>query len=387
MKKAYLFLGIVLLLWGTNIVIGQDHCWVAPCDPCGGHATSSPFTFDNWAFGGWVEMGVYTNSHGSNSNGPMHVESRRRTDFLMSQLYFFGEREMDARRGFDWGARADLVYGVDRDVMQTVGDQTFDYNWGTNRHGYGMSAYQLYGTLGYRDFSVKAGKFYGLVGWEAATSPDNFFYSHSYCYAIEPATHMGVLATRNLTDRLSVNGGWVTGENSSFKNPHGNKAVLTGFTYALTDDATMYYQFNGGRQGDGETRLNYFVQSLVFEWEMTDRFTYVLQYNLRNDNERKGAGRFSSYGLNNHFLYKLNDRWGAGMRVEWLRENGGADYHLITPTVADFYQVTWGLNWNPRRNVSIRPEVRYDWCKGASPFAKGTRSNQISGGCGIVVSF
>jgi hypothetical protein len=295
---------------------------------------------------------------------------------------------MDTSRGFDWGARVDLVYGVDVDVMQTFGDETFDYNWGTNRHGYGLSAYQLYGTLGYKDFSVKAGKFYGLVGWEAAASLDNFFYSHSYCYWIEPATHMGVLATYDLTDRLSINGGWTTGMDSSFANPNGNKALLTGFTFALADNATVYYQFNGGRQNYGVSeRFNYFVQSLCFEWAVTNRFTYVLQYNLRNDNNRISNDRFSSYGINNHFLYTLNDRWGAGMRFEWLRENGGNAFYLITPNAADFYQLSWGLNWNPRSNVSVRPEIRYDWCEGASPFAGGTKRNQISGGCGIVLSF
>jgi len=104
--------------------------------------------------------------------------------------------------------------------------------------------------------------------------------------------------------------------------------------------------------------------------------------------------RGSSYGINNHFLYKLNDQWGVGTRFEWLRENGGM--HL---SEGDYYQVTLGLNWNPSKNVSIRPEVRYDWCKGATPFGRsnqfgggypdivGTRSDQVSGGCGVVVSF
>jgi len=228
MKKIRLFIGFVCILWGAAVAIGQENCWVDPCDPCG--VAKSPFTF-----GGWVEMGIYGNSHGNRDNGPMHTDSNRRTDFLMNQLYFYGEKELDSRRGFDWGARADLAYGVDSGSKQTFGDETFDFNWGTNRHGYGMSAYQLYGTLGYKELSVKAGKFYTPVGWEGSASKDNFFYSHSYCYWTEAATHMGVVADYNLTDRLTLSAGWVTGEDSSFKNPNNNKAVLAGFTYALTD--------------------------------------------------------------------------------------------------------------------------------------------------------
>jgi len=381
MKKVHTFLGLVLLLWGST-VIGQENCWIAPCephpcDPCG--AAKSPFTF-----GGWVEMGIYGNSHGSRDNGPMHTASNRRTDFLMNQLYFFGEKELNTRRGFDWGARADIVYGVDTGSKQTFGDETFDYNWGTNRHGYGMSAYQLYGTLGYNDLSVKAGKFYTPVGWEGSASKDNFFYTHSYCYWIEAATHMGVVADYHLTNRLTVSAGWVTGEDSSFKNPNGNKAVLTGFTYALADNAAVYYYFNGGKQYHNE--VDYFLQSVCLEWAVTNRFTYVMQYNLRNDNVR-GGDRYSAYGINNHLLYKLNDRWAAGMRVEWLRDNGGYGYIAENGASGDYYQLTWGLNWNPHKNISIRPEVRYDWCKGAAPFAGYARKDQISGGCGVVVSF
>ena len=372
MKKCHLFIGLAVLLWGTAAAVGQDNCWVAPCDPCG--IAKSPFTL-----GGWVEMGIYGNSHGNRDNGPMHTDSNRRTDFLMNQLYFYGEKELDTRRGFDWGARADFAYGVDSGSKQTFGDETFDYNWGTNRHGYGMSAYQLYGTLGYKDLSVKAGKFYTPVGWEGSASKDNFFYTHSYCYWTEAATHMGVVADYNLTDRLTLSAGWVTANDSSFKNPNRNKAVLAGFTYALTDNANVYYNINAGKQF--HDNLDYFIQSLVLEWDVTKRFTYVMQYNLRNDNWRGGAST-STYGINNHLLYKLNDQWTAGMRVEWLRDN--ADY-IFAP--GDYYGLTWGLNWNPCKNVSIRPEVRYDWCNGATPFADGKRSDQISGGCGVVVSF
>jgi hypothetical protein len=244
--------------------------------------------------------------------------------------------------------------------------------------------------------SVKIGKFGTPIGWEASASKDNFFYSHSYCYWIEPATHMGVLADYALTDRFTFSAGWVTGEDSSFANPDGNRAILTGFEYALSDDATVYYWINAGRAY--HEAVDYFVQSLCLEWNLTKRFTYVFQYNLRNDNVRGGGAHTSSYGINNHFLYKLNDQWGVGTRFEWLQNNGGyfADAN-DNPFLGDFYQVTLGLNWNPYENVSIRPEVRYDWCNGSTPFGPsadfggypiaGGRSYQVSGGCGVVVSF
>jgi hypothetical protein len=386
MSKVHLFLGLTLLLWGTAAIAGQDNCQVAPCDPnqidlnpcdpCG--TLETPFTF-----GGWVEAGVYVNGNGSGDNGPMHIPSNQRTDFLMNQLYLYGEKTMDASRGFDWGGRVDLVYGVDGPGMQNL-DGTFDSEWGNNRHGYGMAAYQVYGTLGYKDLSVKIGKFITPVGWEGAASKDNFFYSHSHCYWIEPATHTGVLASYNMTDRLTVNGGWTAGENNGFDNPDNHSAVLAGFTYQLADNASIIYWFNGGRAPIDEDDINYYVQSLCFQWDMTDRFTYVFQWNLRNQ-ETEGVVSTYDYGINNHFLYKLNDRWSAGVRFDWLRDGGWAAFN---DDLSDYYGVTLGLNWAPFENVSIRPEVRYDWCRGgAIPYAGGTKREQVTGGVGFVVSF
>ena len=406
MQKIHLLLGLAILLWGTSHAIGQGNFGVAqcdpcepvssPCDPCGG----KPGLFSQFAFGGWVEAGVYTNSHGSSTNGTMHSASKARTDFQMSQLYLFGEKEMDTRHGFDWGARADLVYGVDAGGMQCYGDETFDYNWGTNKHGYGMSAYQLYGTLGYGDLSVKIGKFITPIGWEESAAKNNIFYSHSYCYWIEPATHSGVLATYDMTDRLSLNAGWTTGMDTSFQNRFNDKAVLAGFSYGLSDNATVYYWINAGKQYNGELRGeyrldvygdilrdDYFVQSLCLEWEMTKRFTYLFQYNLRNDNcvSATGDTRYSSYGFNNHFLYKLTDKLTAGTRVEWLRDNSDGWYIADVP--AEYWQFTLGLRWDPTEYLSFRPEVRYDKCKGDTPFADGDRSDQVSGGIGMLISF
>ena len=293
---------------------------------------------------------------------------------------------MNAKRGFDWGGRVDLAYGTDFGLMQT-GDGTFDSGWGNNKSGYGMAAYQLYGTLGYKNLSVTIGKFKTRIGWEEVAAKENIFYSHSYCYMIEPATHTGVLATYDLSKRLSVNAGWTSGMDSSFKNPNNNSAILSGITYLLSDDATIYYWINAGKQYDDiyAPRNDYFIQSLCMEWALTDRFTYVHQYNLRNDNV-DGTGRYSSYGINHHFLYKLSDKLTAGTRAEWLRDNGGGTYYIGTP--GDYWQITLGLRWDPTENLSFRPEVRYDWCRGgATPFADGTRSDQVSGGCGMVVSF
>ena len=376
----------------------EDHC--LPCDRiANGCGKKQGWIFD---FGGWAETGIYTNSHGWSTNGPMHTKGNERTDFHLDQLYFYGEAKYKTRNKIELGGRADFVYGVDAPGMQCNGDDSFDSRWGANRHDYAAAIYQLYGTVAYRNLHVKIGKFLTPIGWEGSASKDNFFYSHSYCYWIEPSTHSGVLVNYSVNDRLTLSGGWTAGNNTSFENHYDDNALLAGFTFNLTEKATIYYWMTLGktengyrkdqwRLAEGLARQDFFIQSLCFEWKPTDRFTYVMQYNLRNDADVEAGtfqkvGRYSSYGINNHFLYSVNDRWHIGMRLEWLRDNGGFGYFVEEP--ANYFQVTLGLNWTPNKHLSFRPEIRYDSVLNGSarPFGDGRR-DQIAGGIGMLYIF
>lgn len=376
----------------------------SPCERIGKKADcrkNSGWEFD---FSGWAEMGIYTNSHGAKSNGPMHTKGNERTDFHLDQLYMIGEMKYKTRSGLQFGGRADFVYGVDAPGMQSRNDDSFDSGWGGNRHDYGLAMYQLYGTVAYKDLSVKVGKFVTPIGWEYSASLDNFFYSHSYCYWVEPSTHSGVLADYALTDRLTLSAGWSAGKDTSFENRYDDKALLAGLTFKLTDKATIYYcmtvgeEKNGFRVGEWRfddfgalVRRDFFIQSLCLEWKPTDRFTYVLQYNLRNDADVEAGTfrtmqRYSSYGINNHFLYELNDSWGLGLRLEWFRDNGGFGYFV--DEAANYFQATVGVNWNPTERLALRPEIRYDGVMDgrARPFGNGRR-DQLTGGLGLLYSF
>lgn len=419
--------------WG---VIQAQHCDSNSCDPqpsekaecgdCSATEEDGPdytLTFSTGCrkttlkYGGWVEAGVLANAHGSTGlfgNGPMHAPEHGRTDFNMHQLFLYVEKELDCKDKLDWGGRVDLMYGVTSILAQSHTDQSFDYGWGGNTvqglfdgndGDYAASIYQAYGQLGCGDLSVKYGKFVTPIGWEATTARDNFFYSHSLAYWIEPSNHVGAVADYALTEKLTLSGGWTASHENGFLNRYGDSAFLGGLTYALTDKLTCYYYINAGRRNNGvylgESRFDqtvshqkYSIQSFCFEWKPTDKFTYVFQYNLRNDAAIDAGTQmnYSTYSINNHFLYSLTDQWGIGLRAGWLRDNGGYGYVLPGPGTTDYYELTLGLNWNPTKHWSFRPEIRYDWSKGAEiPFAavegNGTERNQLMGGIGMVYIF
>ena len=76
--------------------------------------------------------------------------------------------------------------------MTTCGTSSLD-------HGpYGWAMPQAYFEVAYGNWSVKAGHFYTIVGYEVIPATGNFFYSHSLTmFNTEPFTHTGVLADRH----------------------------------------------------------------------------------------------------------------------------------------------------------------------------------------------
>jgi hypothetical protein len=112
------------------------------------------------------------------------------------------------------------------------------------------------------------------------------------------------------------------------------------------------------------------------------------------------------YGLNQYLLYRINPRLGANLRAEWLRDDDGA--RIAGPGningisawngagyAGDFYGLTAGLNWRPQANLLFRPEIRYDWYKGAVspiggktlPFGDADRRDQLTLGIDMVITY
>ncbi len=108
-----------------------------------------------------------------------------------------------------------------------------------------------------------------------------------------------------------------------------------------------------------------------------------------------------TYGVNQHLIYTINKKWSIGLRGEWNDAEG--TFFDIPPITGgkgtNLYAVTAAANWNIFKNVTLRPEIRYDWSfykSGFKPFGgqdpngpagQGQYANQLSGGVSVVASF
>ncbi len=309
-------------------------------------------------FGGWVSLGYHTNNTRLSVADNDALAFNDHPDRLnLHQAWLYAEKVAEAPCcGVDFGFRADLMYGTDAAKTQAFGndpDGSFDFNNGWDRNGgYGWAMPQLYGEVAFGDWSVIAGHFYTLIGYEVVTAPDNFFYSHALTmFNSEPFTHTGVLATYGGIDDIEVYGGWTAGWDTGFDQTLDGSSFLGGFSTSLTDDISFTYITTIGNFGARSNGEDGYSHSVVIDVALSDDLNYVFQSDLVGIDDAGGTVTANDQvGINQYLFYTLNDCWAAGARLEWWKTDG-----------LSYNEVTFGLNYKATANLIIRPEIRYDW--------------------------
>ena len=421
-------IGVGALLFAVLTVSAKAESYdiynVGACDPCGlgcydincGKKAKNSL----WDYGGWIEAGIYGNNLSSRNvyypsgsmtspylNGPgeawyplsgnsYFLGPARMVDLQMNQTYGYFGKKLDTRHGWDIGGRVDIMYGTDAFYTQSNGLEYGDTHKRWGEGDYLLSLPQLYAEIGYRNLSLKAGKFYTPLGHESIMSTGRFFYSTSYATSIvTPITQTGVLATWDANSRLSVFGGWTNGEDYS-QGVYGkgawtfagsnNNAALFGFKYKVNRKINFGYSALVGKEKDfwgtpGATQ-EYFVHSLIVNIQPNSHWDYTFAWTLR-DNEWEGMGAnpvSNFYGINQELIYKYNSCWAIGLRGEWM-------YSSLDESLCE---VTLGANWTPNNWLLVRPEVRYDYCSadgGVYMFNNYSSKDQFGFGVSTVVKF
>ncbi len=308
--------------------------------------------------GGWVSAGHHNkNTPLSNTYGDELAFNDVPGKVHVHQAWLWAERAVDTSKcDFDWGFRADLMYGTDANTTQAYGNppqaraEGWDNQWDNGVYGWAFP--QAYGVLAYQDLTVKIGHFYTTIGYEVVQATGNFFYSHSLTfYNSEPFTHTGALADYKVNDKLTATFGWTAGWDTGFAQFDDGSNFLGGFTYQISDDAKFVYMNTLGDFGRRGTHG--YMQSVVFDWNINDNWEYVFQSDiLRIQDAPYGAGHLGddAESVLNYLFYKYNDCWKFGVRTEWWQTNG-----------TSYHEVTYGVNYRPSANLVIRPEYRNNW--------------------------
>lgn len=286
----------------------------------------------------------------------------------------------------DWGYRFDMLYGVDAQKTQAFGNENPTWDVTFDHGSYGWAMPQAYAEVAYGDWSFKIGHFYTLIGYEVVQAPDNFFFSHSYqMFNSEPFTHTGVLGEYKLSDCTTLHAGWVLGWDTAFDQFGSGSTFHGGFIHKMNDDVEVSYMLTAGNFGFRSADQDGYDHSIYITAKVSDCLDWALASDYVSANGFNGDPNFDNQdvGIANYLIYKLSDHWSTGGRAEWWRSN------QVTGTQASFYEITGGLNYKPHANLTIRPEVKYNWAPGEEAVnnAVGTQFNQTLFAIDAVVTF
>ena len=376
---------------------------------------------------GWLQNSYTFNTNGTPKNGQnFGVNPNSQANRWMgNQYYLIFERPLEQGDKINFGFRVDNLFGNDWQFNHSHGfaDTVAPLN---HFNGYDMAqAYaevHLPPVLSKGGTDIKGGRFYTILGYEVVPATGRPLLSVPYMFNYgQPFTHVGALATTHVTDRFNwYNGtvnGWDRWFDSNYKwsyiggiswtSKSGKASLATSYIFGpdqfprflpantvvvptgYSPPGFMAGQKNPGYGGNWRTTF-----TTVFTYKWTDTFTQVMETDQSIEKNVPGWGPGGTpkdaawYSFGNWFLWqfwKKDDR--DYMTAVWRSEVFRDDSGIRTGFAANYYEMTVGFIWKPKPYIWVRPEFRYDWAQGASPYNDGTRNSQFTIGIDAILLF
>ncbi|MGA8814665.1 MAG: outer membrane beta-barrel protein [Candidatus Sulfotelmatobacter sp.] len=355
---------------------------------------------------GWLDP-TLNFSTSSNTNAPEanDVYSNR---FELNQLVLYAERLPDSvqRDRIDWGYHITALYGTD--YRFTTGNGYWSGPWVNDHREYGFDP-----TLEYIDvyipqvaqgMNLRLGRFISIPGIEAQLAPNNYIFSHSLLYAIDPFTDTGLIATVKLNDQWLLQLG-VTGSHdvalwTPDAKPSGT-ACLDYTTKSVNDnlyacangindgkyaynnlqqyDATWYHKFSKSVHMATETWYMYELGVPAVGGPIPAEKGANAAYCLPGE-QRCTA---SEYAVVNFLQKELSLHDFMSFRSDFLDDKKGQRTGYATRYSEN--TIMW-CHWIGT-TVQIRPEFRFERAWDRKAYDNGRRQNQITVASDLIFHF
>ncbi len=321
---------------------------------------------------GWTE-GSFTGSSDAHSNLPMGFNWRA-NEFAVQQNWLRFERTVVTSGTSEptFGFRNDWILpGVDYRFTVARGlfsGQLTDNDGQPNT--YGIDPIQFYGeayfpTVG-RGMDVKLGRMFCQYGAEANDAPSNVLASHSYVFIYDPFTHTGLMVTTQVTPALSFQLGIVMGPDV-FIDPAASPYSMFSVKWAPPNgrDSVLFSGLLGSGRFDVAHEFNNpNILDVVYIHTFSPRFTYTVDALAGYETNVPGIGTATWAGAANYLTWRFTPRLTGTTRLELFDDVDGNR----TGFSGLYSALTAGLNFQPRKAVIFRPEVRYDYNGESRPF-------------------
>ncbi len=352
---------------------------------------------------GWLNGGfdVSTSNRGDGANAPAayYFNPNR---VIPDQEVLYIERLPDTVQTghFDWGFRLAQLYG--QDYRFTTSKGIFSQQLLLENREYGYDPVMFYLDLYFphvaEGMNVRVGRYISLPDIEAQLAPNNYTYSHSILYTIDPYTQTGIVGSVKLSDHWLVQLGLSGGNDVA---PWTPDAQLTGtacaqYTWAMGGDVlyTCVNSLNKGNYAYNNVQSFYetFYHRINRSWHTDTEAWYMYERNVPNiagnvanpiTPETGANGAFCAagelrcfapeYAVVNYLEKEVNLHSYISIRNEYVDDIKGQRTGYATKYSEHLIGYAWWIG----STVLFRPELRLEHSYDLPAYDLGKKTTQF----------
>jgi hypothetical protein len=392
--------------WDGAPLIGSDA--TAPIYPL---QKALGVTNTRFRFYGWIDPSVNISSS-KHSNAPTSYDIVPNSVVLdQVGLKFDLQPNTVQTDHVSFGFLSTTIFGTD--YRYTTGKGYFSNQLLEKNNKYGFDPTEMYGLVYFPKVAdgllLKVGRFISPADIEAQWSTDNYLYSHSLMFTVDPYTFTGAQATFKLGSHWQLEVGIHGGNDVALWSKAASVNGLLMARWVSNDNNDSVY---GGINalGAGNYKDNHDdLQMVVATWGhkfnktlhmMTEAY-YIWQHNGLvggtvidgppqpfYTNVGAGApipGVSRAVGAVNYFQIYLSKHDYISIRNGYLNDPQGNRTGYVT----SYSDHTIGFVHHFNDYIRIRPEIRYEraYADGITPYDNGTKKDQKSAAMDLIVRF
>jgi hypothetical protein len=355
---------------------------------------------------GWLE-GSFNLSTSHHSNYPSAYDIfANRVEFDQAVLYIERLPDTVQTDRVDWGFHLSGLFGTSYRFTANLGyfsGQLLDHQ---RQYGFDpvLEYVDLYIPQVAGGLNIRAGRFISIPGIEAQLAPNNYVYTHSLLYAVDPFTDTGILGSVKLNDRWLVQLGLTASHDVAPWTPDAKASVTACVSYTFNQgNDNVYPCINGINSGKyAYNNLQMFdatwYHKFSASWHMATEGWYMYQRGVPSVSgpvspEKGTNGAFCSAGevrclapewaMVNYLEKELSARNYVSIRSDFLDDMKGQRTGFKTRYTEA--TLMWG-HW-VGSTILLRPEIRFDRAIDRPAYDYGTRKSQFQLAMDVIVKF
>ncbi len=345
---------------------------------------------------GWLEPSFnLSTSHDSNLPSSYDIFANR---VELDQAVLYVERIPDSVQTaqIDWGFHLSGLFGTSYRFTMNKGyfsQQLLDQD---RQYGFDpvLEYFDLYVPQVADGLNIRVGRFISVPGIEAQLAPNNYVYTHSLLYSIDPFTDTGIIVTARINDHWLLQLGLTASHDVAPWTSDARPSVTACVSHTFRDGNDNVYAcangINSGRYAYNNLQMfdNTWYHKFNGSWHMAAEAWYMYQRDVPSvfgpvEPERGTHGAFCAPGqircfapewaMVDYVERQLSAKNYISLRTDFLDDRKGQRTGFKTRYAEA--TLMWG-HW-VGTTVLLRPELRFDHSFDGPAYNNGTRGSQF----------